>query len=266
MKTIILSTLLLSFVVGCSRPASRNDYKEWHDTNYRVENGAEVKVGESKIVQEFDGQGRVNKIIYYNDGVTLSSYSEVFRNSTNNIITQKSFDASGTLERSSVGLWLDDKYVWSKGYSAEGKLTLETKYKYDAQGRTLEQKFYNGEGVFLNGYKCEYDDPNNSSSEMLFKSDGSLDFRKIVYKFNEDGLKVERIHYWKGKAYEITTYNYVDGNCTSETKSDPREKVFYQIRTDYNKNGTRKVRRKFKPSEETGELNLVEITKSKVKY
>ena len=266
MKTIILSTLLLSFVVGCSKPASKNDYKEWHDTTYRVENGAEVKVGESKIVQEFDDQGRVNKIIYYNDGVILSSYSEVFRNSTNNIITQKSFDASGTLERSSVGFWVDDKFIWRKEYSAEGKLTSHTKYKYDTKGRKLEEKFYNADGELLNGRKYEHDDKNNSSSEMRFESDGSLGFGKIVYKYNEDGLKAERIHYWKGKASEITTYDYVGGNCTSEITSAPNGKVFYQFTTDYNKNGIRKVRRKFKPSEETGELDLVEITKSKVKY
>ena len=266
MKKIILLTFLMGLISGCSKTPLRADFREWHDTNYRVEKGVEFKTGESKIVRELDGQGNAKKIIYYDDGVTLSRYSEVFRNSTNNIITQKSFDASGTLVRWFDGLWVEGKYVWFKQYSAEGKLTLQTKYKYDAKGRTLEQKFYDSNDALLNGHECEYDDKNNSSSETLLKSDGSLDFRNIVHRYNDDGLKSESTHYWKGKEYEIIKYEYANGNCTTETSIAPDGKVFYKTTTDYSKSGTREIRRNFKPNKETGELELVEVTRSNIKY
>ncbi len=254
-------------LIGCTSNPSKEKFKEHHTVVFRIENGTRVKERVSRVVQEYDEQGEVSKILYYDDDVdTLSRYTERHFDPPSGIVTQTSFDASGTKEDWSVALLHDKKVIWHKSYDLEGNLALQIESKFDDQGRQTEALYLRGDGTTLHKLVYEYDDKENKKTRTTYDAEGNRKPGKVVNRYDDSNNLIrqdwydsrDRIHL----AYE---YTYLDGRRQAEVQSSFGN-VFKKVIYKYEKMGNVKEARTYEPDEDSEDLVLHKIKITNYKY
>ena len=173
--------------------------------------------GESELTTFFDGRGRIVKSIdttdgshseseyFYNTDGTLSKITNISTSAGNK--TEKEdhmwfYNSSGKPEKMiRVKNVMDTAYVTfvpdENGNVAEENSTRRNTalppyyYYYDAQNRLTDIVSYNAKAKrLLPLYIFEYNDKNQLSS-MLVVPEGTDDYQKWIYEYNDAGLKLK---------------------------------------------------------------------------
>ena len=231
-----LLILITSVLVGCNSNPLKENLKEYHETVFHIKNGIRVKETESRLVQEYDQQGEVSKILYYDDDAnTLSRYTKRRSDLQRGIITHTSFDASGKKTGWSEANLHDEEIVWCKDYDLEGNLIGELQSKSDDQGRQIEAKYLKGDGSVLHTLVYTYNDKKNTKTRITYDADGQQEPGKIVSQYDErhNLVKVD----WYGSSDIFTTYEYTyfDGKrqtCVRSSRGKVYEKTIYKYNGD----------------------------------
>lgn len=265
--TQMLCITTVSTLIGCASNPPKEKFKEYHTSVFRIENGTRIKEEESRFVQEYDEQGEVSKILYYNDAPdTLSSYTERHLDPPSGIVTHIFFDASGTKEDWSEAQLQEGKIVWSKHYDSTGTLIQVLQSKFDDQGRKTESLYLKGDGAILHKLVYEYDDKENKKTRTTYDAEGMRKPGKIIDLYDENNNLIRQDWYDSPDRIHLTfEYTYLGDKRQTEVQTS-QGKAFKKREFEYDDRGNEKETRTYESVGDSDELTLSEIRTTNYKY
>ncbi len=158
-----------------------------------------------KEISKFNKRGNIEEELNFNKGDVLSSKRVYSYDSTNKLIEYKYISAGFEELNTRTFYHYDVMGVLESHIEMDNsnKITLESHYTYDKQGRLLKQEFSSG---FTRSHKFCYHPNNIVKSKIYVNEDGTKDTenfnekglklgdKKNKYKYDSKGNPVEEIH------------------------------------------------------------------------
>jgi hypothetical protein len=118
---------------------------------------------------------------YHND--TLIQRIKYLYDGNANNIEINSYNYDGSLYNKVKNIFEKNKIIESRTYTADGKLDMVFKDKFDDNGNLIENKIINSSGNLTNLNKYKYDKENNKIEAFVFRNDDLFDKKQKTYKY-----------------------------------------------------------------------------------
>jgi hypothetical protein len=224
-----------TYVNGQATQTRDITYDSWGNAVERIIYGLDSnyqKHVDSRVVYNFDGQGRATGWEDYADGRPVPTKSIYRYDARGNRVRETVTQADGkiravlTLIYDTKGRNIEKRYehseftpyinrivsvydpkgnlIQSTSFSNEGKLTSKSIANFDAQGNRIEVEGYtvnsNQEAVLSNRTSYEYDDKGVIKGSESYGADGAR-INKVVYKYNDHGDLSSITSYGKDRTF-----------------------------------------------------------------
>lgn len=163
---------------------------------------------------EHDRNGKITKIIEYNEEGEILGWIEYIINSQGNSEKQERYNKQGNLSSTvEYEYGENDNVVKVEVYDNSENISWWIKYEYDEKENRIRETslLYTNVGETTISTEHEYDEKNNLIKSTQYNSDGSI-FKYKVYERDEEG-RVKKISNYEGGAslaFEWEEYVYSD--------------------------------------------------------